>query len=668
MTNFFSIPDKEKNYQSYMVYVLCVLWTVVIIGIVSIGFIYFPQIWWRWVILIGTSLFIATGTLSLNYFGYTRPACWTLTILLWLQITIPCYSAGGIMAPGILQQMSVILTAGFLLGWRGGLAIGLLTIMVDFYFVYLEINGSLPIPTVLHTPLTRWITAIIPFGTILAMQYYATNHLNSSLIALRREITKRQEAEKTLQQTVNNLEERVKELKTLYAVSRVLQHEDLTIKNLVAVLAEIIPAGWQYPHLAGARVCIADTEYQTGNYQSSMFSQVAEMNTSHGTTVSIELMYSPQVADLDEHPFLQEEQNLIDMIAEMVKMNIEWREHTAELKDYKYALDVASIVSISNEEGRLIFVNDNFCKLSKYSADELIGQTFSMISSGFHSQEYFTEMVIAMQDGKPYRGEFCNRAKDGSFYWVDTSIVPFLNENGKVYQYLSINHDITKRKEADDKIRENEQLLKKITSQIPGNTYMFEIEESGHTHVHFVNRGTDAINHQYGFDELSNHPDLLREILHPDDRLKFNDTMKEAYQTKSIISFQYRIIVDGVIRWRWMQAVPEKSKNGKIIWYGATNDITPLVDYLTSIEQIIFDIGHVIRRPVASILAMSKLITENEINEADIKGVAEKFHIIAEEMDKFIGELNQAYDQKRKETKLSIDVYPTIDKRDSLFS
>ncbi|MES2478303.1 MAG: PAS domain-containing protein [Bacteroidota bacterium] len=668
MTNFFSIPDKEKNYQSYMVYVLCILWTVVIIGIVSIGFIYFPQIWWRWVILIGISLFIAICTLTLNYFRYTRLASWTLTIMLWLQVTIPCYSAGGIMAPGILQQMSVILTAGFLLGWRGGLAIGLLSIMADFYFAYLEMKGYLPIPTVQHNPMSRWIVAIIPFGTILALQYYATKHLNSSLIALRHEITKREEAEKTIQQTVNHLEERVKELKTLYAVSRVLQNEDSTIKNLVCQLAEILPAGWQYPHLAGARVCIADSEYKTSNYQSSIYSQHAEIKTSHGTMVSIEVVYSPQVAELDEHPFLQEEQNLIGMLAEMVKMNIEWREHTAELKDYKYALDVASIVSISNEEGQLIFVNDNFCKLSKYNADELIGQPFSLISSGFHSQEYFMELGIAMQDGKPFRGEFCNKAKDGSLYWVDTSIVPFLNENGKVYQYLSINHDITKRKEADDKIKESEQLLKKITSQIPGNTYMFEIEEDGHMLMHFVNKGTDTFNHSYGFDELSKNPELLREILHPDDKLKFNDTMKEAYQTKSIISFQYRIIVDEVIRWRWMQAVPEKSKNGKIIWYGATNDITPLVDYLTSIEQIIFDIGHVIRRPVASILAMSKLITENEINEADIKVVSEKFHSIAEEMDKFIGELNQAYDQKRKETKLSIDIYPIIDKRSSLFS
>jgi PAS domain-containing protein len=273
-----------------------------------------------------------------------------------------------------------------------------------------------------------------------------------------------------------------------------------------------------------------------------------------------------------------------------------------------------------------------------------------------------------MQDGKPYRGEFCNKAKDGSLYWVDTSIVPFLNENGKVYQYLSINHDITNRKEADDKIKESEQLLRKITSQVPGNTYMFEIEEDGHTLMHFINRGTDTFNHSFGFDELSKHPELLREILHPDDKLKFNDTMKEAYQTKSIISFQYRIIVDGATRWRWMQAAPEKSKDGRIIWYGATNDITPLVDYLTSIEQMIFDIGHVIRRPVASILAMSKLITENELNETDIKAVSEKFHTIAEEMDKFIRELNQAYDQKKKETKLSIDIYPVIDKRNSLFS
>ncbi|HRE98023.1 MAG TPA: hypothetical protein PK637_14730, partial [Flavobacteriales bacterium] len=94
-----------------------------------------------------------------------------------------------------------------------------------------------------------------------------------------------------------------------------------------------------------------------------------------------------------------------------------------------------------------------------------------------------------------------------------TSIVPFLDQNGKIYQYLSINHDITDRKNADEKIKESEKLLKKITSQVPGNTYMFEIEESGKANLLFVSRGTDLFNHQYSLEELNEHPERLQEVL-----------------------------------------------------------------------------------------------------------------------------------------------------------
>lgn len=185
MSNIFIIPDKEKNYQGYMVFVLALIWAVVTGLIVSVGFYYFPQIWQRWLIFLSVSVFIALFNLSLNGLGYMRLASWSLTIMLWLYITIPCYTAGGIMSLGILSQMSVILTACFLLGWRGGVLIGLFTLGADFWLAYIEMTGHLPEPSVPHNSITRWIGAIIPFGTILALQYYATNHLRTGLLAMK---------------------------------------------------------------------------------------------------------------------------------------------------------------------------------------------------------------------------------------------------------------------------------------------------------------------------------------------------------------------------------------------------------------------------------------------------------------------------------------------------
>jgi len=666
MANFFTIPDKERNYQSYMVFVLSIMWWVVMMLIVAIGFIYFPHLSMRWSLLIGIALFIAMVNLTLNRLGYTKIAGWTLTVMLWLFLTIPCYTAGGMMAPGILSQISVILTAGFLLGRSGGFVIGLLTIGTDFWFAYQEIQGNLPIPTVVHNPITRWVSAIIPFGTILALQYYATDHLHTGLKALQREIEKREIAEKMIGQTVYNLKERVKELKTLYAISSMLQNEDVPLKTLFHKITEILPAGWQYPEITAARISFAGTEYTSPNYTASKHYQRTNVTTANGAKLMVEIVYLDSTAQLDEGPFLTEERNLIDMVTEMIRINLEQRHGRAELKDYRYALDLGYMVSITDAGGHFSYVNNNFCKSTQYRSEELLGENFGKIFSGNESREFSKALKNALEKGESFEGEFCNRAKDGTLLWVDTTIVPFLDSDGKVYQHLSISHDITPRKEADDIIRQNEQLLKKITSQIPGNTYLFEIEENGNTKILFMSRGTDS-NPGLGFEAQREDQNSVRELVYHDDKLKFNEAMKRSSKSGAPMSIQYRTMVGNDIRWRWLQAVPEKDSSGKTLWYGSSTDITPLVEYIASTEQIIFDISHVIRRPVASLLGLTQLVIDNDLDGDEIKKVAADMHLTADQMDVFIHKLNEVYQQKRQSTKLHIDISALIDKRGSLF-
>ncbi len=255
------------------------------------------------------------------------------------------------------------------------------------------------------------------------------------------------------------------------------------------------------------------------------------------------------------------------------------------------ALDQHAIVSATDASGVITYANDKFCEVSEYSREELLGNTHRIINSGEHSDAFISEMWRVIASGQVWQGEICNRNKSGALYWVQSTLMPVLNPQGQLVQYIAIRTDITASKLLDGKMAAAEARIRRITNAVPAVVFQCEVGLGQLCFTYVSERASDIL----GLDAsaLLANPQLYRQLMLGEDREARFQSLLMAAKARLAWSSEYQIACSpGETRWikAEMNPEPELTASGATVYTGIWHDVTQAKEAMILLREVTQDV------------------------------------------------------------------------------
>lgn len=231
-----------------------------------------------------------------------------------------------------------------------------------------------------------------------------------------------------------------------------------------------------------------------------------------------------------------------------------------KLLQRQFAVDQHAIVAVTDINGTITFVNEKFCKLSKYSEKELLGKNHRIVNSRYHSNFFFQDLYKTIYSGQIWKGEIKNKSKDGNYYWVDTTIVPLMDENGKLDQFISIRTDITKQKQIQENLRVSENHFRVILDSNPQSVVFIDRNKRIQFFNHIANE-----NAKFVYSRELIHEESIYNYVAAEDTGDFDTFFDACIEKGNIIQLEKSIKVNGEDYWFEFQYAPVFNDSNSIV-------------------------------------------------------------------------------------------------------